>query len=38
MEQIRGDVPRDLPALPRWRGGPSTFLGVMVDGFPNLSW
>jgi len=20
----------------RWRGGPSTFVGVMVDGFPNL--
>jgi cation diffusion facilitator CzcD-associated flavoprotein CzcO len=20
----------------RWKGGPSTFLGVMVDGFPNL--
>ena len=20
----------------RWKGGPTTFLGVMVDGFPNL--
>ena len=20
----------------RWKGGPSTFLGVMVDGFPNM--
>ena len=20
----------------RWKGGPSTFLGVMIDGFPNL--
>jgi cation diffusion facilitator CzcD-associated flavoprotein CzcO len=27
----RGEKLRD-----RWRGGPSTFVGVMVNGFPNL--